>query len=474
MNLFKFSGCLLILAFFTVFSACEDTTTTIGSSITTGEVEITVDTFYFNLNAKPVEVDRFDAKSGNLMIGSIQNPKYGSLACSFVTRFMCAATLDIPDSLFKTERVDSCKLLMGAERSNIVGDSLAPQSLAVYILDKQLPSDITNNFDPEGFYNPSQPLATKNYTVSGMAVNDSLFYANKFVEISVPLPLEFGKTIFEKYKNEPEIFQWPQNMAKDFLPGIFVKPTFGNGCVANIYTLYTAVYFHSLEDKKVVENGDTILKQVHINNVVYPFSVSPEVLSSNNISYEPAKVVKEKNMNNDGQVVVTTPGGYIASYDFPAQALIDRFYEKNAHLSTVNDLALYIPADYFDETKEIATAANILMVKASEYDNFFEENKVPDNLTAFTGVYDNKNGRYYFGGLRNYFLELLSKDKLTSEDTTFMLVPVEITTETSNPYYGEGTTYVTKCVPYTSRPTMTLLKTSESMVTFSFSTQMID
>lgn len=472
MKIYKLSGIFLLVAFFAAFSACEDENSTIG--IATGEVEITVDTFYFNLNAKAIEIENFDSKSGNLLIGSIQNKQYGKLDCSFVTRLMPAAKLDVPDSLLSPERVDSCKILMAAQRDEIVGDSLAPQSLAVYILDKQLPSDITNNFDPAGYFDPLKPLATKNYTLSEISSKDSVFYNNTFIEISMNLSKDFGKEIFEKYIKEPQIFQWPQNLAQNYIPGLLVKPTFGNGCIANIYTFYTAVYYHSLKDQTFIEDNDTIVRQVHVNHVTYPFSVSPEVLSSNNIKYVPSDNVILKNRTEDGQVVVTTPGGYVASYEFPAQTLIDRYNEKNVHLSTVNDLTLFIPAETFDTSKAISTAPNILMIKSSQYEEFFRDNKIPDNLASFTGVYDADKNRYYFGGLRNYFLDLLQKDNLKPEDIEFTFIPVEITTETSSSYYGQGTTYVTKCVPYTIKPTLTLLKTDEAMVTFSFSTQMID
>lgn len=474
MKLSKLSGIFILLSFFAAFTACEEETTSIGSVISGGEVSITVDTFYFDLNAKGIAIKSFDSKTGNLMIGNIETKEYGNLNCSFVTRLMCVPKLDVADSLLNPSRVDSCKLILGADRDDIIGDSLAPQKFSIYPLTKQLPSDITNLFDPEGYYDPSKPLASRSYTVSAIAGTDSAFYNNTYVELSVNLPKSFGEEIFEKYINEPEIFQWPQTMAEKFLPGLYVKSTFGKGCVANIGSAFVAVFYHSLNIKTTVVDKDTIVKEEHVRNVTFPFTVSPEVLSSNNITYIPSEQIVAKNNEDDGEIVITTPGGYIGQYNFPAQTLIDRYKESNVHLSTVNELSLYIPAEEFDPEAGMPVAENILMVKTSEYEKFFNENKVPDNKTAFTGVYDSKNGRYFVGSLRNYFLELIKKDEITPEDIEFTLVPVEIETETQNSYYGSGTTYVTKCVPYTSKPTMTLLKTNNAMVTFSFSTQMID
>lgn len=479
MKLYKLSLLFILTLWCSLFQSCEENTTTVGSVIASGEVDITIETLEYQLNAKAIKIDNFDSKTGNLMIGNIETEHYGKLNCSFVTRLMCAANLQIPDSLFKLDdfinRVDSCKLILGANRDEIVGDSLAPQKLSVFQLTKALPSDINNTFNPEGYYNPDYPFATRSYTVSGIGEPDSAFYNNTFVDISVDLSTDFGKEIITKYKEEPQIFQWPQTMATEFpLQGFFVTPTFGKGCIANINSVYVAVFYYNLSETTTKdEEGNSVTKVSHVRNMVVPFTVSPEVLSSNNISYNPSEFIQQKNaMSDDGEVVLTTPGGYIAQFDFPAQSLIDLYQEKNTNLSTVNELTLYIPAVSFDSTDGIGVAQNILLVKTSEYEDFFNENRIPDNLTSFTGIYDPVNERYYFSSMRNYFLELLKKDTLTQDDINFTLVPIEIETETSSSYYNEST-YVTKCVPYTSRPTMSLLKTNEASVNFSFSTQII-
>lgn len=482
MKLYKLSGIFTCLLGVAALTGCDDDTTTIGSVISTGQVSITVDTLKDQqLNGKAVAIETFDSKTGNLMIGSIQREKYGKLSCSFVTKLMCAANLEIPDSLFRladfVDRVDSCKLILGAERKDIVGDSLAPQKLTVFQLTELLPSDINNSFNPSGYYNPRDPLASRSYTVSEIANTDSAFYNNSYVDISVDLPVEYGREIITKYKEDPTIFEWPQTMAnQSSFKGYYVEPTFGNGCVANIHSVFVAVFYHSLATTtKEDEDGNTTTTETHVNHMAVPFTVSPEVLSSNNISYTPSSYIEAKNNSstNDGEVVVTTPGGYLAEFQFPAQSLMDQYLNENTHLTTVNELLLFIPAEPFDEDSGIGIADNLLLIKKSEYEDFFNNNKTPDNKTSFTGVYDSSNGRYFFTTMRDYFLNLLEKDTITEEDYTFMLVPVEITTETESNYYGSGSTYVTKCVPYTKKPTMTLLKTNEAIINFSYSTQVI-
>lgn len=474
----KFNIISLLFAIFgsLTFLACQEETPTLGSGIAAGEVVITVDTSYFNLGAKPVLLDNFDSKTGNLMIGNLDVPDYGILNCSFVTRLMCAPKLEVDDSLFYPERVDSCKLIFGIGRDEIVGDSLAPQKLAVYLLKKQLPSVIDNTFDPEGYYDNSDPLGSATYTVSNISSSDSAFYKQDYVELQIDLGKEFGQEIFEKYKNQPEIFQWPQSMAEYFIPGLYVKPTFGKGCVANIFQTYLGVFYHSKELKTTVTEGDTVTTLTNVRRVAIPFTVSPEVLSSNNISYTPSQKIIDLNNIDNGECVLTTPGGYITTFDFPAQQVIEKYNEKNTHLATVNDLILHIPADTLATSSNIPLVSNLLLVKTSEYEDFFNKNKIPDNKTSFTGVYNPNTGYYTFSSMREYILALIQKGEVTKEDVEFTLVPVEITTETvsSGYYYGTTSTYVTKCVPYTSKPTLTVLNTGKAMVVFSFSSQMID
>lgn len=476
MKIYKLSGLFSLLMFVILFVSCEEETTTIGSVITTGEVEITLNTSEFNLRAMPVSISEYDSKTGNLMVGKIQSEDYGDLSCSFVTRFMCTPSLNVADSIIPvlSERIDSCKLILSASRNEITGDSLAPQRMTIFKLTEQLPSGLNNNFNPEGYYDPQSPLASKSYTLSGIAENDSAFYENEYIDLTVDLPVSFGREIVENYISRPEIFQWPQSMAENFLPGIYVESSFGNGAVANINLAYVAIYYYTLKSTTTEVDGETETKVSKVNNVIFPFTVSPEVLSSNNILYQPSEKIIEKNNANDGEVVLTTPGGFWAQFDFPAETLIEEYQKKNTHLSTVNDLMLFLPAEEYDSSSGISVAPNLLMVKSSEYQDFFKKGKIPDNLTSFTGVYDSVNKGYYFSTMRNYFLELMKKETLDPEDTSFTLIPVEIETETVNNYYSDPVTYVTKCVPYTSKPTMTLIQSNQALVTFSFSTQMID
>lgn len=457
-----------------LLGSCDDKTSQIGPGLTTDDTSITLDSLTFNLSAKSVAYDRFDARTGNLMLGRMDVKEYGSLDCSFVTRLMCSTKLNVPDSLLLPERVDSCKLRLAIARGDITGDSLTPQKIAAYRLTKPLPSGITNEFNPEGYFDPSSPLGTRSYTTSLISDSDSAFlnigknYSAFYVDI--PVKKELGQEIFSQYKEHPEIFEWPQTFA-EYFPGIYVNQVFGKGCVANIQDILFAVYYHYLADKTTITDGDTIKTQVHTPAIVYPLSSSPEVLSSNNITYKVSDHIKS--LVETGNNVITTPGGYLVNLRFPAQDLMDRYNSGDHNLSMVNDLMLTIPAEVIENDYGIGVTPNLLLIKSSEMEDFFNNNRLPDNKTSFTATYNSTDKKYTFSSMRQYILDIIEKGTVTDEDIDFTIVPVEITSETETDYYGNSSTYVTKCTPYTSKPTMTRMHTEEALIVFSFSSQYI-
>ncbi len=474
-NCFRFAIPATVFAFAALTSSCEDETSKIGSSLTEGEISISIDTMMFNLNAVPLENTNFDSRTGNLLLGNINVPEYGKLDCSFVTRLLCATNLNLADSLLTPERVDSCDIMMYIKRGDLVGDSLAPQKVSVFGLDKQLPSDISNTFNPEGYYNKSNPLGSASYTPTWIGENDSIFSAATntqkyyYTSIQVPLSPEIGKQIFSDYKDNPSIFAWPETFAQKY-PGYFIDQTFGNGCVANIFEIRLRIFYWYMKKVSYTEDKETKYKWEKTAAYAIPFISSPEVLSSNNISYTVSDDII--GMINDGKTIITTPGGYNTSFRFPAQDIINHYKKDEHNLSLISELLLTIPAEPIENSFNIGTAPTLLLIKSSEVEDFFNNNKIPDNVSSFTASYDATNKQYKFSSMRSYIMQLLDKSEITDEDVEFTIIPVELQSETAG-NYGSSTSYVTKCSPYIVKPTMTHLFTEKASIVLTFSSQII-
>lgn len=137
-------------------SACEDTTSNIGSSLVNDDVKIVIDSA-FTANGRSVAIQSIRPKTVTQILGKIDVPEYGRLSSSVVSQFLPSTELDTAN--FVPSDVDSLILTLRYANGSFIGDSVAPMGVNVYALTKQLPAGIASDFDPEGYYNPSKPLA---------------------------------------------------------------------------------------------------------------------------------------------------------------------------------------------------------------------------------------------------------------------------------------------------------------------------
>lgn len=451
------------------FTSCEDEVSSIGESLVKGEVSITVDSIETKITARSVFEENYDARTLTKLLGRINVPEYGSLECSFVSQLLSATEMLVADSITVNE-VDSMRMVLTVPRGSLTGDSLAPQQLKVYPLTRQLPADISSSFDPTGYYDPSSPLGTKSYTLSALALNDSLFKLQGSISIPVRMPDKMAKDVFKAYRAGGQVFQWPSTFNQAF-PGVYVEQNFGNGCVGLISSLRFYLYWHYNKMSYTQKEDSDEYEYVPVlqRDSVCLFSSQPEVLSSNRITYKVSDHLKQLVQN--GRSIITTPGGYYVDLKFPAQDLIEKYDKDLYSQSVVSRLSFEIPATTVRNDYDIAVAPHLLMIKRSERESFFKENKIPDGKTSFYAAYNSTTGRYVFSGMREYILGLIEKGlPVDDDDMEFSLVPVTVTTEDVN-NYTSTTTYVTSCSQYIGRPTMTQLDMDHAIISFTFSKQ---
>ncbi|MDE7409747.1 MAG: DUF4270 domain-containing protein [Muribaculaceae bacterium] len=479
--------------------SCEDKTPTVGGALASGEVQIALDSLTWNgtdqtihrgeqqktvfcpkISYVTIFNDSVDTRSTSNLIGRISVPEYGDLNCSFVSRLMCTTTLDIPDSISKKpERIDSMKLVLTVPRGALTGDSLAPQQLRVFELTKSLPNDIDNRFDPTGYYDPANPLGTRSYTLSALGMSDSLYSTRRYVDIEIPMSREMALKTVEAYTNQAtkDIFAWPQTFEKYF-HGIYVEPSFGRGCVANIALTNFLIYYHyyAMESTQDAEGKpvETLTTKVGCTGV---FASSPIVLSSNNVIYRPSENLKA--MAAENQALITTPGGYQIKFKFPGKELVDIYNTNQSKLAVVSSLKFQIPVEEIQNDYGLAPCPYLLMIKSSKLKEFLASNSLPDDKESFYAKYDKKKKRYDFESMRDYILGLIQKG-INEDDLDMTIIPVNLEFETNqqtnyNPWYGtsssSGQQYLTKCTPYIAGPTMCRLKMDEAQTIFTYSLQ---
>lgn len=447
-----------------LFTACDDTTSTAGSSLVTDNTEVVIDSA-FTLTGTPRKIDSIPARTTTQILGNITAEEYGHFSSDFVAQFMPALQLDTAGT--KASDIDSVKLVMMFSRGNLTGDSIVPMGFKVYPLTAQLPSPSYNtSLDNIGsFYDENQCWTAKTQVYTGNALyNDSI---NDLVyrSVMVDLPKSFAVKFYNEYINHPETFATPQAFTS-FFPGIYVKNTFGSGRVINFSATQIRLYYK--RHATVTKNGE---ERDTIYNITSTYmAVTPEVISDNLIRMSLSQSLL--NRINNGETLLVAPAGYEVEMTFPTREIISRYRQYGGDLSVINSLTMSIPVEKLANGNNINPPANVLIVLSKDKKSFFADNKITDDKTSFLASYDETTQSYEVTGMRSYIIEMLSKDNITADDYTFTITPVNVVTETSQSgYYSQGQVYVTGINPYVSGPAMCRLRLDKAKIKFTYSKQ---
>ncbi len=442
------AACAMLLA----TASCIDEN--IGSTLADNRTAIIEDSTSFTITGSTIANHHLRSRSSKQLIGIVNSPGYGTLTSDVVTQFIPSIKLD--DNNVTAETIDSCQLSMYITAGDFTGDSIVPMRMTAYGLTKQLPNPIYSDFDPTGYYDPSEPLGSATYSATALQQSDTV-QKQSFRRVVLPLPKEMARAIFTEYKENPSTFDKPSTFAQ-FFPGLYLTNTYGQGHVMNFMTTQFEVFYHT------TEKSDTTLTQVYM-------TATPEVVYNNNIKLTLDPAVQQ--MIDNGEALVMGPAGLETSMRFPIQEIIDMYRAKTSSgLAVVNDLELTLPIEEVPNKWGVAPPSHLLLVKTAKKDAFFEADTLTNNKDSFYAAYDPVTRSYTFSGMRNYILDIL-KNKYgvaTDEDIFFTLTPIDITTYTNQAnYYSTATTTVTKIAPAISKPSIAkiLLKKAKIKVVFS-------
>lgn len=460
------------------FTACDETSPATGGSLVTGEVEIVRDST-FTITGLPEATGAVRSSTILQLLGRYSAEGYGQFESDIVCQYMPAASLDTTG--VTAERIDSVKLSLAMYRDGFAGDSVAPMGLAVYPLTKQLPSVMYSDFDPKGYYSET-PIGQTSYSAlihqqpNVGADAEGAIYKN----IEVKLPVEIGRSLFEKYLEDPKVFNNPSAFAQWF-PGLYITNTFGSGRVTRISYNTINVYYHA-----VYQYTDTLdqLRDTVIPAVASYMGVTPEVMTNNNIRYTMAPSLRER--AEKGEPLLVGPLGYDVEFKFPAADILSRYNASCGPLAVVNSLSLKIPATDISNDYGLTPPPYVLLIKKSQKEEFFAKGKINDNLSSFYAAYDAINGCYTFSSMVDYINEIIKKGSVDADDEEFVICPVQVSffsnASSTNDYYysyyygysygsSSSSATVSSITPYVTEPVMTLLQLDKAEVVFSYTKQ---
>lgn len=444
---------IIVIAIITIAS-CEKGS--VGTSITQTEAEVIMDSS-FTVKGASATTLRIASRTATQLLGAISSENYGDLHSDFVTQFMPSSLIDTAG--VTAELIDSVKLVLRIPTGGFTGDSIVPMGLTVYELTKQLPSPIYSDFDATDFYDASKPLASTSYVATNLAVGDTLQLL-PYRDVTVPLPVEFGRRIFNAYKNEPPIFNNPTTFAQQICPGFIVQSSFGSGRM--MYITRDAVRFYYRAKAKKSDGTDTIY-----NRTADYLAASPEVLNNNIIELTTAPSVAGR--IDAGQAIVQAPIGCDVSLDFPTEEIMRRCSVlSQSGLGVLNTLYFEIPAEPIAVTDSIMPPPHLLLIRAADKQKFFDREEIVD-IDYFLAAYDSGKKLYVFENMRDFILDIIDEKGLPDDgDSQLVLCPVLVSTEAS---VSSTNSSVTNITPYINAPAIARLKLADAKIKVVFSAQ---
>ncbi len=371
-------------------AACDDETGAIGGSVMPGEDEMEISQAVYSVASRSVKADSVLATTTVSLLGKITDPETNATTeCDFLAQFHILESFSLPDEglLVKDNGVieaDSADIQLYI--SSFYGDSLNTMKLGVYELDTAnvMKENVSyySNFNPAKYLN-TKPSAIKReltFSVTDMALSDSIRYSSSTKRIRVKLPKEYGTFLMRKYYGNPENFRNSYTFINHVCPGFYFRTLAGNGTMLDINLTALSVYFRYMYNDSVVSG-------------VQRMAATEEVLQNTHIENRNIDAL----LNARDYTFVKTPACIYTEVTLP----IDSIYGAGHMNDTINNAKISFARRNNDSQSKysLPVPQQLLMLKSSELYSFFENGKVADNITSYVSSFSSGENAYTFSNI---------------------------------------------------------------------------
>lgn len=427
-------------------ASCDDTTDSIGNSLTDNMDMLKVTTDTFNVATRSIVADSVLSRSTTGYLGKIRDIETGNyITGDFMAQFSTLENYKLPekDSIVSLQDgeviADSCSIRLFY--TDYYGDSLAIMNITAYEMNEPMKEGVKyySNFDPiaEGLIRNDGMKVNKTYTLTDLSISDedradeSSYTPNIKINLNKPYTAKNGVTynnygtyIMRMYYEDPDRFKNSYNFIHEVCPGFYFKTNDGIGSMAYITVSQLNIYFRYLNDSTYV--GTT------------SFSATEEVLQTTNISNDKQNIADLANDNTC--TYLKTPAGIFTEITLPVDEITEN--HSNDTINTAKISLTRINNNTHDEYSLSAPSTLLMIPKDSLY-TFFENGDNVDYKKSFIATYSSSTNQYTFNnisGMITYMADI--KKKGLAENSSWLnehpdwnrvvVIPVSVTTNSSS------------------------------------------
>lgn len=418
---------ILFLIAAVVLMSCNDTLDKLGFTIQPDNDRITVGADTLILTSKTVKVDSVFSKTKYPILGEYIDPVFGTVRSDYVGEFY------YPDIMSFKDDAEIDSVMLTVSYTSILGDSLSPMQLAVYKVKDRLPRGKNyTNFDPRPLVDMTEPLGRQIFTGRNNTYRTEIYQSGtsyqeiKIYEINTMLPKSIGQSFLDEYRKPEHGALKNVDSFNDFFPGVYITTDFGNSTILNVNLTSLRVFY------KYTDKGGSSQKTDTIRSQEWRLNITPEVTQINQVSTDNSHLLT----NDANGTYVKSPAGVNTEIFFPISQLATT--STNVALNQAKMMVYAMPEVKEDEKVKLSPPDYLLLVNRDSVKTFFENRKLPDNITSYIATFDSDTYSYSFGNvssLVNYYTKANRADSSKPLDQTFQLIPVDATI-TTNSYTG--------------------------------------
>ena len=409
---------ILSTLYLVLCTSCDDSTDMLGVDFMPTSDFATKDFKTYGVTTESYAVgDHVLARTTNSYFGRYTDPETETVVESdFLAQFHCPENFAFPTQVIDN-KITSVSLRLFI--NDYVGDSLALFKMSVYPLDKIMNADddFYTDINPAEYYDESQtPIAVKWFSISDRTISDDE-RAKVSRNITIPLPVEIGQTIYDDYLVNKDHFTNTQAWMNSGLPcskGFYFKLEGGDGAMAYIGVAQFNLGYRYYDEELA---KDTL--------GVCQFASTSEVVQATR--FDNSRL--DKLMANTAVTYLKSPAGIFTQATLPVD-------EINAN-DTINSAQLTFRRynDVVSSSFKLSIPQRILLVRLDDYLNgFFENYRVADGVTSYLASFNSARNTYEFSNIARLITTIKREKKdgtATANADKVLLIPVATTYDKS-------------------------------------------
>ena len=472
-------------------TACDDTTGTLGNSLTDNMDNMIISTDTFGIVSQSVIADSVLANSSTGYLGRVKDPETGAyITGDYMVQFHALDNFSfqndtsyVYDDSIKVKittaknpsgelKADSCSLQLFYD--SYFGDSLQDMKCTVYEMEKPMEegTHYYSNFDPyaEGYVKADGIKKSRVYTLADMNLTSSERSSKNYtpnIKIWLDEPYtkngktynNYGGYITAMYHKNPADFHQIYRFIHNVIPGFYIKHTGGTGSMAYLFQTHLNVNYHytvhidTLNSKGNSQGKDT----TYTYHDIATFSGTEEVLQHTNITN--SKSTMEDLVSDKSCTYLKTPAGLFTEITIPVDSIM-----KGHNYDSLNTAKIIFQRINNTSTSKynLSVPKTLMIIPYDSLYSFFENEDIINYRTSFYATYVKKasstsstSNTYTFNNIAG-LISSMYKNKATGDPNwnKAVIIPVSISTTTSS----SNTTIISKVVHDMSLTSTKLVK----------------